>query len=639
MTKEEALKDFLKSLKLSLKNASIYPENHPAFQKSIREVKDKIDKLLTFSSPLRIGFTPHSLAIEGEYFEKEGIYKEVAKSFHIRKIKSIEIREGLTVEELAAFLTKVYLSSRDFLKEGGLTHILSEEKISHLAVEELDYFELLKGEAEEIKDIWPFLLQEAVEQEDAQKIIELADNFERVIGHIKIEDIFEKKEINENLDKFFTLLKDIEIDKLRQCSKDLLKAIIKNANVLKEVKVEGSKKLFKNLSAEEFASTLLEEILTDDSFNTLSFEIFSKLTRKRKQKKISDIFATQFKKQSYLSHSPKVRQKIKILLTGSISAVISEVYRQTLSALLQDLSTAGELTLDPNLIKKKFRYILLNLLGDEKRKKRIIFILENIRDECGSIAREKDLEYLKYLLEVLNKRSDLSSEKIVAEINQKIFDFALDSAALGAETPDFENFRAYLKKSFLGVKTHLNKIFKENKINPQILKSFFQLCPDSLPLFKKNLMMKSSDPEFFDRILESLKKVDSPLSLESIKYIYSFGSAPIRIKALKAMKLLSTHDEPLLFDILEKGDYSLKKEALSILIREESTKDKAIEKLFSIPSFFGTRNKILIENTKLIQELNLNEAKDNLVVLSQKKFFWNKKLRDEAVKALEKWNA
>ena len=171
------------------------------------------------------------------------------------------------------------------------------------------------------------------------------------------------------------------------------------------------------------------------------------------------------------------------------------------------------------------------------------------------------------------------------------------------------------------------------------MKSFFQLCPDSMPLFKKNLMMKSSDPEFFDKILESLEKVDSPLSLESIRYIYSFGSDPIRIKALKAMKLLSTHDELLLFDILEKGDYSLRKEALSILIREESMKEKAIEKLLSIPSPFGTRNKILIENAKLIQELNLNEAKNNLVALSQKKFFWNKKLRDEAVKALEKWNA
>ena len=194
MGKEEALKELFKSLKMSFKNASIYPPEHPALKKSVSEVKEKIDVALNYLSPLKIGFTPNSLLVDGQYFEKESLYEELARTFHVQRIKMIEVKQGLSVEELMAFLTKAYLSPKEILKKGGFSHILEEEKITHLAVEELDYSQLLKGEGEEIKDIWPHLLQEAVEKEDIKKISKLADNFEKVVGHFKIEELLENEQ-------------------------------------------------------------------------------------------------------------------------------------------------------------------------------------------------------------------------------------------------------------------------------------------------------------------------------------------------------------------------------------------------------------------------------------------------------------
>ena len=641
MDKELAIEGFFKSLKLSLKSASIYPNEHPALKKSVREVKEKIDTLLNFLSPLKIGFTTHSLLVDGKYFEKERIHEELARIFHFHRIKMIEIKEGLTAEELMAFITKVYLAPEEILRKGGFSHILKEEKISHLAVEELDYSQLLKGEGEEIKDIWPYLLEEAVSQEDSQKINELADNFEKVVGHFKIEDLLENENFMKNIDRFLTQLKNIEKDKFNNCSKELLKSIVKNKNVTQETQLEKSRMFFKDLSNEDIASTLLEEILTDDDFNSLSFQIFCELSARGRQKKIADSFANQFRKESILHRSPKVRKKIKDLMTGSSGSIISEIYRQTLSSLLKEMSSEGEMIFDRNHLQKNYHFILLNLLDEEKRKKRMVSILEKILGEWKSITLEKNMDFLKTLIKVLDRRrGELFSEPIFTETNTKIINFIVDKAALkkGASS-DLEDFITYLNRSFISSKAYLDKIFKEDKVNPQILRYFFQLYPDSLPLFYKNLRGKSSDTKSLKKLIKSLEKVDSPQSKETLKYILSIGDESIKIEVLKALPKPSAQDENYFFDILEKGSDSLKKEGLKILVRKKSTREKALEKLFSIPSPFGTKNEVLLKNIKIVQEVDLTEARDNLIALSKKKFFWNKKLKGEALRVLEEWDA
>lgn len=641
MDKEQALEKFFRSLKLSLKNASIYTSEHPAFKESVKDGKEKIDTLLNYLSPIRIGVKADALLVDGKHFEKARTYEELAQIFHLHMIKSLEIQEGITPEELMAFISKVYLKPKDILKRGGFNQILEEENITHLSVEELDYSQLLTGEGEEIKDVWTHLLQEAVKKEDAQKISELAESFERVVKHIKIEDLLENEQLRRNIDKFLSQLKNMEEDKFRQCSKALLKSIIRNKNISRETKVIKARKFFKELSDEDVASTLLEEIITDKEFNALSFQTFCALSEKKKHKKIADSFAEQFEKASIVHRSPEMRQKIKELMTGSTSEIIPEAYRQTLLSLLKDIHSEEKISLDINLLQKNYRYFLLSMLDEEEKKKKIVSTLEKILVEWDSIIQNRDLEYLKHLTQILSKkRKELSFEPVLAQTNAKIVSFIVDEAAQENDTQsEIEPLITYLKGGFLSSRAFLIKIFEENKVNTQILRYFFELHPDSLNLFKKNLRIKSSDIEFLKTTIESLRKIDTSASQEILNDILLFGTESIKIEALKAQQLSSTYDENRLFRILEGGSTLLKKEALAILAKKQITREKALEKLFSIPSSFGTKNGILIEHIQIVHDTGLKEAKDYLTVFSKKKFFWNKKLREEALKVLRKWDA
>ena len=641
MDKDKALEGFFKSLKLSLKNASIYTSEHPAFKESVKDGKEKIDTLLNFLSPIRIGIKADALLVDGKHFEKARTYEELAQIFHLHMIKSLEIQEGITPEELMAFITKIYLQPKDILKKGGFNQVLEAENITHLSVEELDYSQLLTGEGEEIKDIWSHLLREAIKKEDAKKISELAASFEKVAGHIKIEELLENEQFRTNIDQFLNQLKNMEQDKFRKCSKELLKSIISNKNIPPETKTTKARKFFKELSEEDVASTLLEEILTDKEFNALSFQIFCTLSEKRKHKKIASSFAEQFQKASIVHRSPEIRQKIKELMTGSTGEIIPEVYRQTLLSLLKDIHSEEKISLDINLLQKNYRYFLLSMLDEEEKKKKVVSTLEKILVEWNSIIQDRDLEYLKYLVKILGKRrKELAFEPVLPQTNAKIISLIVDEAAKEKKAAsEIEPLMTYLKGGFLSSRAFLIKIFEENKVNTQILRYFFELHPDSLNLFKKNLRIKSSDIEFLKTTIKSLGKIDTSASQEILNDILLFGTESIKIEALKAQQLSSAYDENRLIRILEGGSTPLKKEALGILASKETTREKALEKLLSIPSSFGTKNSILIDHIKIIQDAGIKEAKDYLTTFSKRKFFWNKKLREEALKVLRKWDA
>ena len=641
MNNEIALEDFFRSLSISLKYASLYFKDHPSFIRSVRDVKRKIDTVFDKISSLKVSFTSKSLLAEDKYFEKEKTFEELARIFHFRKIQSIEVRKGIAIEELLTFLSIVSLSPEAILKEGGLNNILKEEKISHLAVEELDYSQLLRGEGEEIENVWPYLLQDAVHRENLQMMIRFADNFESFLQNTDTEDLVENDELKVNIHKFFTYLKSKEEDKFRKCSKDLLKSIIKSDSISQKIESEDVQILFKDLHNDDFASVLWEEISMDDNFNPLNLQIFSHLTEKRDQESISNSLEKISQEQRPVSRSPQIRKRIKELLTGSFSAVISECYQSTLASILNDISYEGELAFDHNLLQGNYRFLLLYLLNKEKDSERAVQILDEVLGGWESIVDLRDLEFVRCLVAVLDrKRSDLSYDPIFMKVNKQILYFLAEYKVLEDDIPSyFDEITDYLSETFLGIKAFIDKMFKANKVGPVILRLFFQINLENFFLFKKNLMKKSSDMDFLEEMAKNLGKVDSPASLESLKCIFSVGNDPIKIKALESIEKLSIQDEDFLFDVLKKRGVTLKKKALQILMRNEETEKRAIEELFSILSPLGIKNRILQENVKVAKEMDLEGARDKLAVLSGWKSVWNKRLKGEAVEVLKEWDA
>jgi hypothetical protein len=638
MNKEDALKDFFKSLKVSLKNASLYFNQHPLFLKSLEEVKENIDILFNFSSPIRINFTPHSLLIDGEFIEGDKVSEELAEIFHSRKVKSLEIKKGVAIEELVAFLTSAQLPPRDILRKGGLNQILDKDNIPHLSVEELDYSPLLKDEGEQVEDVWVHLFQEAVEAEDYQRINEFVENFENIIGKFELKDLLEDKELQENIAKFLTRLKDRDKDKLRKCLKDLLKQLVRHKDTLSEANIEKLKVFFADKDVDDIAYALMAEIVTDEKFDSMSFNLFSLLLERDKHQGVAVSLADIFReRESALSSD--IRKKIKELLTDPSSPDISEIYRKSLASFLKDISLEGEFAFDRGLLHKNYRFILLSLIEEAEKKEQMSSLLERIAEDWEAVTKDRDFEYLKEIMNFLEARKeDLSSDPNFEKLDGKISLFIENVMFDERMSPDLEYFIGTLKESHSGHEVYLDKIFNENKTSPHILRLFSKFFPDQFPLFQEGLKARSSHPAFIHRIMENLKTLDISFSLNSLKYIFSFGSHSVKTKALKTMQHLSMMDENFLYSILKEEDWSLKKEALLVLKREQNAEKRAAEMLLSIASPFGLKNKILEENIRTIGDAGLEEARDHLLRLSKKRFFWNKNLREEALRALSKLN-
>ncbi len=640
MSQEEVFKNLFTAIKVSLKNASFYHQGHPAFSKSVEDLKEKVDSFLGGVESVKIGFTPHSISYANKHWEEDKIYRELARAFHFRKVKTLEIKRGLTLQELAAFISKVHLPPKDIFREGGLLKIMERENVTHLSLEELDYSQLLKGEGEEVKDVWTYLLDEAVIKEDQERLDQVAESFEKIAGQLTPENFTENEELPVNLSKLMRYMKKAQEERFHASAKVLVKAFTKNKKMAQASKFEKLKIIFSEIGEEDFASTLWEEIATDADFDALSFSIFSRLTEKDKQEQIAAKLNEEARKDNRLITSAELRKKIKALLSGTSSPYVSEIYRETLSSLLQNVSFQKELVLSRDHLSRNFRFLLLNLFEETSNRENKKVFLTKILEEWEEIKKTGDFEFLKQLSVALRETDkDFASEALTVKTKRLIADHVEKAILMGKTSPYLDYFLDILDHSTLGVNSYLHGIFTDQRVSPSILQFFFKFFSDSILYFFMNLEEKASDSKFLDKISESLKTIDSPLSLKALKTIYGLGNNHVKLKVLRAMQHLSAFDENFLMEILQKGNLPSKKEALLNLVKRDATRDEALEILFSIPSPFGIKNRVLRRHIKIVGDTNLSEARDHIFALSQRGNIWNRKLRKEAKKIVEKLDA
>ena len=118
MNKEEALTEFLNGLRAAINNSLAYSRQHPYFLKTSQDFKVKIDQALNFLDPIKIGASPEALFLEGKPVEKLAFSSELAHTLHLRKIESIEFKPGLSLEELADFLSLLSLQPKEIIRAG-----------------------------------------------------------------------------------------------------------------------------------------------------------------------------------------------------------------------------------------------------------------------------------------------------------------------------------------------------------------------------------------------------------------------------------------------------------------------------------------------------------------------------------------
>ena len=640
MDKEEALIDFLKSLRIVLNNASAYSINHPYFVKSVEDFKLKVDTLFAYLSPIKINVACDSLFIDEKRWQKQTLYIELANMFHLRKLRSVELREGVRVEELVVFLSSLALPAREILKLGGVQKILKKQETPHIFIEELDYSELLREGGEEVKDIWAHLVQEAIQKEDALRINEFAENFKENIKNFKLKDFLENAQLRESLYDFLYYLRANHKEKFCECARAIFNQLLKHKEALYDEKLDKIKSLFIDLDDNDYACMFWDGLLEDDSFDTLNLNLFSQLVGEEREKAIVSSLLTRAPDRGSLKNNPKAVKKIQELLSVSADQAVSEVYRNILSSLFKDITFEKGISFDRDLLNANYRFILLNILVQERHRKRVNLILGSLLKVWDEAAREQDSRFIKDLLEILRQ---LKSEKLPIsdysdELNKRIAGFLEGIIWERAVSPDLIALAEGLEKSAYTADFYLNKIFNEEKITPCGLRLFLRFFPEHLASFYKDLQEKNTDMEFAQNIIEALKTIDEQSSLEVLKNIYSFVNEVIKMEVLRAMQRLSRVDEEFIYSILKGAGVPLKKEAMSVLLRDPKTRKNGIELFASVSSPFGTRNKIILGNLTVIEELELKDASYYLTQLSRKPFFWNSGVRNRALEILRRWH-
>jgi len=122
-----------------------------------------------------------------------------------------------------------------------------------------------------------------------------------------------------------------------------------------------------------------------------------------------------------------------------------------------------------------------------------------------------------------------------------------------------------------------------------------------------------------------------------LKEIFFSGNELIKIEVLKAMQESEKFDPDFIFPLLKEKSTILRREALAVLLKDDAAREKAIDMLLGMRSPWGMKNQLLLENILVIEELDVRQARNYLVLFSKKKFFWNRRLRDKALEALESW--
>jgi hypothetical protein len=485
------------------------------------------------------------------------------------------------------------------------------------------------------------MMQDALEESNHERIMDLADSFAKVAKEFSPEEIAQNRENRDTFQEFFAYLRKNEDQKFVECSKDFIKTFMRRRDRSSgEESFTRLRTMTRGLMSEDLALTFWEEILKDDSFDPLSLNVFSKFVDRDREGKVNFSIGKIFRSNENLNANLEVVDKLKDLLSGPDSDLVSGVYRNTLNTLLERLDWDRGLELDKTQLIRNYRFILFNLFRRQSQPPDALSFVQMILDQWDDIISERDFEFLKLLHEAMQARKDeLSAYPAFRNLNHRIADFVEKSILDGDLSLYLDHFIGRLDKSTVDVNVYLDTIFSKGKVTPYILKAYFKFHTEYLFYFNLNLESNASDIGLIERLITSLQMIDSRISFVTLKTIFKHKHPRIKRKALQAMREITLYEKDFLLPLLRGRDTALKAEALLMLSRDDELREKAMGRIFLIQSPYGIRNRRILEHIRMVEAKDIRAASPYLEILSQRKSFWNRSLREEAHRVLEKWNA
>jgi hypothetical protein len=639
MENKDSIEQFMNIFKKYLHISSFYAKDHPLFLKATGDFKNELDPLLFSLERLRIGIASSFLLV-GETKYNKPQFQELARRLHVRRIKAIELRKGITSMELGVLLNISSVSAKDLRQQGGLARFFKKEEMGHLVVEELDYSDLLKANTGEYKDIWMYLLSDAVESKDETQVNDLSESFGKMMGYFSLKEFVENNELKDNIRRFFSHLRERDSQRFTSCLGEMTKHLSRSGAGIAHPDLAKIKAFFDGFKPEDIAQVLVDEIANAKEFDTLSFELFAKVVDTQRHAQVASLAAQKIGTAS-IENRQKIITRLQKLFSISDTSSVSDIYRNTLAAYLKNISFEKIFTFDREHARINYRTILLNLCAHEQNEDRLKEIIAAIQSEFQPGGKSADFSYVTRLGEVIQhkKAQYPHSAGLFTGLEKDIAVFVENGIWDEGFPGELEYFADNLQSSALGFDAYMYKIFTDRRVNTLILKLFLRFFTESLPLFYAQLDRAYADIEFIERVIEGLRAADGPLALEALEHVYLFSSAYLKTEVIRAMRDMKAFDKPFLLSVLREGDPFLKQEALLSLAREETARREAFEELFFMKNPWGTKNKVIVENIAVVEGLDLRSARECLVSLTKKFSLWDWEVKGKAREVLRRWNS
>ncbi|MBP7216478.1 MAG: hypothetical protein KBA46_04250 [Candidatus Omnitrophica bacterium] len=637
-TQEIIFDEFLRHFKIVVNTAFAYPVSHPYFLKAVDVFVKQATSLLQEQGSISIGFTNANVVIKGKVIGKGTTFFELAQLFYHRKIKMVELKKDLTAKELTLFLSKLCLPAKEIVQQGGMQAVLGSEMTPHLVIEDIDFSSFLQEGGAEIKDVWLEALKKALQKPDSEALEKLADDFAGVLHSIDDRQMIENQPLQEQIADFLAALKAKDKARFELCAKEALRWVVTHALNLQGPNLKKISLLLRELQEDDFVEFLKDDILTNEKFDFLSFQLISVFVSKEKHAHIAQTFATQFNHEFLRDHQ-QTRKRLKDILSLTEDQFSAGIYRNALAKLLDQAFVDEGMSFERERLSVNYRYILLALCMQEKDAERLTLVINKLEQAVKEAIEFNDLDYIADALHLLEQKrhETKESQTSLGGVDTSLKEFIERSVLEGRVSEEYVKLCRVFKESALGVDVYLQKIFAEHRVSRAALEFFLIFFPSEITRLQENLKSVSNDVEFLEMFIAAFKDISHPAVADILTDIYALASPMMKVDVLKAMQNMAKPTTGFFLSILKGDDALVKKESLRLLMKDAQTSQEAAAVLFTIHNPFGTRNALVLQNLLIAEELMFKAAEPFVRTLSQTRSIFKLPIRRAALALLEQW--
>lgn len=551
---DDLLEAFFREFHFALRNASLYPQSHPSFRRTVESFYASLERLKPHYRTIFFSILPTGILFNDTLLTREQspFYGEIAAFLHTRTVESIELTTTLGSIELEQFIVLISRKNSDELK-----NLLSAYQSASITIKLLDFSGVLTKEGEETPSDdgvpgWEERLKRLFTEKKP-------DEFKAAA-----ESLLKETAQNPDVDKALRMLETLFAEeKVRTIPfiKELIRVVRNTAENPSEELHQGTLTAFQRIIARHAPPEAVSRLIAAlESFKkgaaaAMVKEIGDRVEEPR-QESIAMATAKSLKLQGILlKNRDAVESLQQLALTQPTNRFASMMYAYTLKYFTQ-MNTAGTLRylreategFTMHAIQRQYLAILYDLLrvpadtgdlpGAEKD------VLENgLQRLLGDYLRQNELERAFSMLDTLRKIDPAIGSSLIIEPLVRYMD--LNSETLFGDKietllPFKETVIAFMEEKLSPEKTvrlFERYLQEKNRQRKDALAAFIALVKQEQAIETAARLACTADMERLLELINLLSLVSRPACQGVLVGIYRNNTAEmIKLAVIKAMR-------------------------------------------------------------------------------------------------------